>query len=105
MTTTMATFEHAGKVEVLYGRSGDRVLDLLDERPHAAIAVACRAGNCGACLVEVLAGEAGVELAASRECETLLMLGSPKGARLGCQLVLTDSHAELRLHTLALRPA
>ena len=36
--------------------SSERVLDVLDDAPDSALPIACRAGNCGACLLAVREG-------------------------------------------------
>jgi ferredoxin len=64
------------------------LLDALDEqqRLRSALPSACRAGNCGACRVRVLAGEALLAAPALREQLTLRELGAAGDERLGCQV-------------------
>lgn len=69
-------------------RPGQRLLDVLDERERPAFRTACRAGNCGACRLSVLAGEHAWQAPSSREHSTLLQLRAAGDERLGCQLVL-----------------
>jgi len=75
--------------------AGERVLDALDEAwPGAGLPTACRAGNCGACLVAVLAGAERLEPPAPHERATLQAVGAAADQRLGCQL-RTRSQPEL----------
>jgi ferredoxin len=66
----------------------ERLLDALDDQQQlrSALPSACRAGNCGACRVRVLAGDALLAAAAPREQVTLRELGAAEGERLGCQV-------------------
>jgi ferredoxin len=67
--------------------AGERVLDALDDAwPGLGLPTACRAGNCGACLVAVVAGAELLDPPAGRERETLRAGGAGPGERLGCQL-------------------
>jgi ferredoxin len=63
-------------------RSGDRSMPSLPALPTA-----CRAANCGACLVQVESGAEAFAPASSAEQSLLERLGAGRGARLGCQLV------------------
>jgi ferredoxin len=65
---------------------GERVLDTVDEHPALGLPTACRAGNCGACLVQVGIGEDALLEPADRERTTLAELGAGSQQRLGCQL-------------------
>jgi ferredoxin len=75
-------------------RATERVLDALDDLPGGVpgggLPMACRAGNCGACLVTV---RHGAELFAApdlAECDTLTAFGATQsGVRLACQLVVS----------------
>jgi ferredoxin len=67
-------------------REGERVLDAIDEHPALGMPTACRAGNCGACFVQVRAGEDALEQPAAHERSTLAELGAGPPQRLGCQL-------------------
>ena len=78
----------------------ERLLDLVDEHPGLGLPTACRAANCGLCVLTVVAGAEWVEPASARERETLRALGAQPAARLGCQLRIRsalDSAAELTL--------
>jgi ferredoxin len=67
--------------------AGERVLDVLDDAwPGAGLPTACRAGNCGACLVAVMSHPEQLEPPDSRERETLRAIGAAPSDRLGCQL-------------------
>jgi ferredoxin len=67
--------------------SGERLLDALDEQgTHAALPAACRAGNCGACVVRVITGAEWLEPPAGHEQATLSQLGCGADMRLGCQI-------------------
>jgi ferredoxin len=83
-------FEPSG-VELSVG-AGERVLDAADDHPEVGLPLACRGGNCGACLVHVRAGGARLVAAAAHERETLAALGAGPDQRLGC-LVAVDSPA------------
>jgi ferredoxin len=66
---------------------GERALDALDDAwPGAGLPTACRAGNCGACLVAVVAGSAQLEPPDPHERQTLRALAAPPDQRLGCQV-------------------
>jgi ferredoxin len=69
----------------------ERVLDAAEARGVVALPLACRAGNCGACLVDVPQGADALEPPAAREAETLSALGARPGQRLGCQVHIRDS--------------
>ncbi len=72
---------------VLRVASSERVLDVLDEAPEAGLPLACRAGNCGACLLVVRRGGELLAPPDLAERETLAAFGAaPPGERLGCQL-------------------
>ena len=78
-----------GGASIELALAGDeRLLDALDDQQQlrSALPSACRAGNCGACRVRVLAGEALLAAAAPREQLTLRELGATEGERLGCQV-------------------
>lgn len=73
---------------------GERVLDALDEHGESGrIAAACRAANCGACRVRVVAGAALVRPPDASERSLL----SEPDERLGCQLVVVAGAGELVL--------
>jgi ferredoxin len=69
-------------------RPGQRLLDVLDELERPLFRTACRAGNCGACRLEVIAGGAELRPPSAREHTTLMQLRAAANERLGCQLVL-----------------
>ena len=69
-------------------RPGQRLLDVLDDLGRPAFRTACRAGNCGACLLTIVHGEAEWRPPSSREHTTLMQLRAAGNERLGCQLVL-----------------
>ena len=72
---------------VLRVASSERVLDVLDEAPDAGLPIACRAGNCGACLLGIREGGDLLLPPDLAERETLTAFGAaPPGERLGCQL-------------------
>ena len=66
---------------------GERLLDAFDETiASAGLPTACRAGNCGACLVSVERGASALIPPGEAERETLRVLGAVPDQRLGCQL-------------------
>ena len=66
---------------------GERVLDTLDEAwSGVGLPTACRAGNCGACLVAVISGGERLEPPAPHERQTLRAVAAAADQRLGCQL-------------------
>jgi ferredoxin len=71
---------------------GERLLDALDDAQHtrSALPTACRAANCGECLVQVIEGDTQLAPASPRERALLRELAVSEGRRLGCQL-----HAEI----------
>ena len=74
---------------------GERVLDALDEHGESGrIAAACRAANCGACRLRVVAGAA---LVRPPDANERSLLGGPDDERLGCQLVVLAGEGELVL--------
>lgn len=79
----------AGQVITL--RTGERVLDAIDEQLEpggSGLPTACRAANCGLCLVWVRKGAAALEAALPEEAGLLARLGVASGQRLGCQLAV-----------------
>lgn len=79
---------------------GQRLLDVLDEAGRPAFRTACRAGNCGACLLTVLQGAFEWRPPSAREHTTLMQLRAAGDERLGCQLVLQgDPPGELVVET------
>jgi ferredoxin len=82
-------FEPAG-VE-LTARAGERLLDLADEHPQLGLPLACRAANCGSCLVEVRSGGRQLEPPSARERDELSACGAGPGQRLGCQLSIMST--------------
>ncbi len=79
----------AGQVITL--RTGERVLDAIDEQLEpggSGLPTACRAAHCGLCLVWVREGAAGLEAALPEEAGLLARLGAASGQRLGCQLTV-----------------
>jgi ferredoxin len=67
----------------------ERLLDALDDgqqHTRAALPTACRAGNCGACRVRVLAGSAFLSPAEPHELRLLQELKAGDDERLGCQV-------------------
>jgi ferredoxin len=79
-------FEPAGVA--IDASAGERVLDCVDDDPSIGLPTACRAANCGLCLVSVVAGAEAFEPPVARERETLRELGAKAATRLGCQLKL-----------------
>jgi ferredoxin len=85
MPSVRVRFEPSGVELVL--AAGERLLDASDE--HAAPALlplACRAGNCGACLLHVRAGAARLTAPTSAERAVLRELAAGPDERLGCQV-------------------
>ena len=75
-------------------RPGQRLLDVLDEQERPVFRTACRAGNCGACRLSVLAGAGEWRAPSSREHTTLMQLRAAADERLGCQLILAGDPPE-----------
>lgn len=70
---------------------GDRLLDAADDHAEVSAAtpllpLACRAGNCGACLLRVREGAAQFAPPSQTEAAALRELGAAADQRLGCQL-------------------
>jgi ferredoxin len=65
---------------------GERLLDALDERGLPVLATACRAANCGICVVVVRGDSAGLAPPEAEEQRLLASLGGAAGRRLGCQI-------------------
>jgi len=86
--------------------SSERVLDVLDDAPDSALPIACRAGNCGACLLAVREGADLLLPPDLAERETLTAFGAaPPGERLGCQLrVGTGVSGRIVLEVRVARP-
>jgi adenylate cyclase len=82
-------------------RSGDRLLDALDEAGLVAFALACRAANCGSCRLRVVTGQAALSPPGPREQKTLAQLGAAGDERLGCQIVLAAESGDEVLLTAA----
>jgi ferredoxin len=91
-------FEPSGVTVAL--APGERLLDAADDHAENAAAVApllplaCRAGNCGACLLRVRTGAALFAPAAPEEQVALGVLGATGEQRLGCQLRARDDLTE-----------
>jgi len=96
-------FEPSGVV--LQVAPGERVLDAADEQPPFGLPLACRAGNCGACLVSVRAGQDALRPAADHERETLRALGARADQRLACQARIEGAAPALPEIVLVLQPA
>jgi ferredoxin len=92
-------FEPSGRE--VHAAFGERVLDAAEARGVVALPLACRAGNCGACLVNVPQGADALDAPAAREAETLSALGARPGQRLGCQLHIHDAAAPGELVVLS----
>jgi ferredoxin len=93
-------FDHAGTREAVGGeaRPGDSLMDLADAWA-APIELSCRAANCAACVVEVIAGS---HLLSPREPDELAVLDlfqASVTSRLACQARIagTDGHVHLRV--------
>jgi ferredoxin len=83
---------------------GQRLLDVLDDLERPMFRTACRAGNCGACRIEVLQGAHALQAPSSREHTTLMQLRAAANERLGCQLTLAvESDEEIMLSLPMLR--
>jgi ferredoxin len=78
--------------DVLELVAGERLLDAVDDQ-HALglLPTACRAGNCGMCLVRVHAGAGWLAPPAAEERATLSELGCAADQRLGCQVHVCDA--------------
>ena len=59
--------------------------------------VACRAGDCGTCLVWLRRGGEALARPSAGERETLARLGAPADARLACQAAVADPQGEVEL--------
>jgi ferredoxin len=79
-------------------RSGERVLDLLDEEGSLSTRFSCRSASCGVCLVRVKSGAAALRPSSESERETLAELEANPDERLLCQIVLeTDEDVVFEL--------
>jgi adenylate cyclase len=67
---------------------GERVLDAADASGRAVLPTACRAGNCGICLVRVEDGSDTLVPPEPAEVRLLAELRAPAGQRLGCQIAI-----------------
>lgn len=67
---------------------GERVLDAADASGRPGLPTACRAGNCGICLVRVEQGLAALSAAEPAELRLLAELRAGLDQRLGCQIAL-----------------
>jgi ferredoxin len=65
---------------------GERLLDALDEGGLPALPTACRAANCGICIVIVRGDGLGLAPPGPDEQRFLDGLGVSAGQRLGCQV-------------------
>jgi ferredoxin len=81
-------FEPSGRS--VRAAAGERVLDAAEAVGLVALPLACRAGNCGACLVDVPEGADTLAPAGPRETDTLAALAARPGQRLGCQVRIAD---------------
>jgi ferredoxin len=82
---------------------GERLLDVADDHPELGLPAACRAGNCGVCLLRVLQGAGALSEPAAGEQRALVELGAASDERLGCQVRLrADLSADTGLIVLAL---
>lgn len=82
---------------MLEAREDDtRLVDLCDEAsmPHL---FACRSGNCGICLMEVVAGGSLIAPAGDPERSVLRRLGAVPAQRLGCQVKVAPASGLIRL--------
>jgi ferredoxin len=63
----------------------------------AGLPFGCRAGTCGTCSIEVVAGAEGLPPAGFVEEDTLAVTGNEgEGKRLACQIILGDSDVAVR---------
>lgn len=89
----------------LSGQGPVRLLDLADEHERAAgLSFSCRGANCGVCRVRVVHGAELLELASTRERDTLRFAHAADDERLGCQLSVradADGVIELELSSTA----
>ena len=100
-------------IEILGGGAGGSVrisasgplVDLSDEA-RSPVLFSCRAGTCGTCRVEVLAGADLLDPPADHEADGLPRLtepGAPFPQRLACQAVVRAGPGLVRLRWLGLR--
>jgi ferredoxin len=68
--------------------AGERLLDVADEHLELGLPAACRAGNCGVCLLRVRAGANALLAPAHVEQQALAALRSAPAQRLGCQVCI-----------------
>jgi ferredoxin len=92
-------FEPSGRE--VRARFGERVLDAAEARGVVALPLACRAGNCGACLVNVPEGAEALTPARLAETETLVALAARPGQRLGCQVHVSETASPEQLIVLS----
>lgn len=86
--------------------AGERLLDAADDYPELGLPAACRAGNCGACLLRVRAGGEGLAEPGAIERHALSELHAAPDQRLGCQLrIRADLGADARPIVVAIEPA
>lgn len=87
-------------LRVLVAR-GERLLDVLDDRPQTGTVFACRGAHCGTCRVRVLAGGHAMLPAAADEAETLRAMGAEAEDRLACQIRIRDDDGIVRLSSIS----
>jgi ferredoxin len=80
--------------------AGERLLDACDDDAPGALALSCRAANCGSCRLRVRAGADALQPPDATERSILTQLGAAPDERLGCQIRLMPAEAlEVSEHT------
>lgn len=95
---TLTVVDRAGAAQPLHVRAGEKLMPGLRDQIDITIGTCGGAISCGTCLV--LLDESWAERlppASADEAEMLEALGAEAGARLACQLTMTDAVAGLRL--------
>jgi ferredoxin, 2Fe-2S len=94
----LVVIDRAGAQQEVACASGEVLMEVLRDNVDFNIGTCGGSISCGTCRVFVSAEwQARLAPASAAEVEMLEALGDEPGARLGCQIVLADSHDGLRL--------
>lgn len=94
----LTVVDRDGTARPLQAKSGEVLMPLLRDGIDVAIGICGGVISCGTCLVTLDEGWSGhVAPPSDDETDMLEALEAPPGARLACQLILSDAVAGLRL--------